>query len=65
MPGIEGYYLAVTHSAVTMAAIMGKLIAREVTGQATASELVPCRPGRFFANHAAIDGGAEAFVSAG
>ena len=65
MPGLEGYYLAVTHSAVTLSAHMAKLIAREVVGQTPAPELEPFRPARFFSNRPAIEGGAEAFTSAG
>jgi glycine/D-amino acid oxidase-like deaminating enzyme len=47
VPGITGYYLAVTHSAVTMSAHLGKLIAREAIGE-EATELAPFRPARFF-----------------
>ena len=65
MPGLEGYYLAVTHSAVTLSAHMAKLIAREVVAQTPVPELEPFRPARFFSNRPAIAGGAEAFISAG
>jgi glycine/D-amino acid oxidase-like deaminating enzyme len=47
VPGIEGYYVAVTHSAVTMSAHLGKLIAREAMGEDVA-ELASFRPARFF-----------------
>jgi glycine/D-amino acid oxidase-like deaminating enzyme len=47
VPGITGYYLAVTHSAVTMSAHLGKLIAREALGE-EAAELASFRPARFF-----------------
>jgi len=47
VPGVDGYYVAVTHSAVTMSAHLGKLIAREAAGEDVA-ELAPFRPARFF-----------------
>ena len=57
VPGIPGYYLAVTHSAVTMSAHLGKLIAREAIGE-EAAELAPFRPARFFGGN--LQPGAEA-----
>jgi glycine/D-amino acid oxidase-like deaminating enzyme len=60
VPGVSGYYLAVTHSAVTLSALLGQLIAQEVTGT-EAPELAPFRPGRFFDGNLAPIGGAEAF----
>lgn len=46
MPGVEGLFLAVTHSAVTMGPLLGRLIAREVlTGEAD-ERLTPFRPDR-------------------
>jgi glycine/D-amino acid oxidase-like deaminating enzyme len=57
VPGIEGYYVAVTHSAVTMSAHLGKLIAREAMGE-EAPELAPFRPARFFTGN--LGPGAEA-----
>jgi glycine/D-amino acid oxidase-like deaminating enzyme len=57
VPGIAGYYVAVTHSAVTMSAHLGKLIAREAAGEAVA-ELAPFRPARFFSGN--LEPGAEA-----
>jgi glycine/D-amino acid oxidase-like deaminating enzyme len=50
VPGIAGYYVAVTHSAVTMSAHLGRLIAREATGEDVA-ELAPFRPSRFFSGN--------------
>jgi len=57
VPGVEGYYIAVTHSAVTMSAHLGKLIAREAAGEDVA-ELAPFRPARFFSGN--LQPGAEA-----
>jgi glycine/D-amino acid oxidase-like deaminating enzyme len=57
VPGVAGYYVAVTHSAVTMSAHLGKLIAREATGEDVA-ELAPFRPSRFFTGN--LGPGAEA-----
>jgi glycine/D-amino acid oxidase-like deaminating enzyme len=57
VPGVEGYYVAVTHSAVTMSAHLGKLIAREASGEDVA-ELAPFRPARFFTGN--LEPGAEA-----
>ena len=54
LPGIDGYYVAVTHSAVTMSAHLGKLIAREALGE-TVTELAPFRPARFFTGNRASD----------
>ncbi|OIV45759.1 hypothetical protein BK025_17300 [Sodalis sp. TME1] len=48
LPGLTGYYCMVTHSGVTLAALLATLAAREmVTGQ-TASALAPFRPDRLF-----------------
>jgi glycine/D-amino acid oxidase-like deaminating enzyme len=52
VPGVAGYYVAVTHSAVTMSAHLGKLIAREAMGE-TVAELAPFRPARFFSGNLA------------
>jgi glycine/D-amino acid oxidase-like deaminating enzyme len=57
VPGVEGYYVAVTHSAVTMSAHIGKLIAREAMGE-EAPELASFRPARFFTGN--LGPGAEA-----
>jgi glycine/D-amino acid oxidase-like deaminating enzyme len=57
VPGVAGYYVAVTHSAVTMSAHLGKLIAREASGEDVA-ELAPFRPSRFFTGN--LGPGAEA-----
>jgi glycine/D-amino acid oxidase-like deaminating enzyme len=68
VPGVDGYYLAVTHSAVTMSAHLGALVAGEVSGGPPDAALAPFRPARFFSGNAGgppIGGGAEAFTRAG
>lgn len=45
--GLAGYYVAVTHSGVTLATLLGGLVADEVLGGPPAAELAPFRPGRF------------------
>ena len=48
-PHLENYYICITHSGVTLAPILGKLVADEVTlGRAT-MDLDPFRPTRFAA----------------
>jgi glycine/D-amino acid oxidase-like deaminating enzyme len=42
-----GYYEAVTHSGVTLAAIIGRLLATEITRGAVSPFLRPYRPDRF------------------
>lgn len=44
-PHVEGYYLAVSHSAVTLAPVLGPLVARELAGEESPL-LAECRPGR-------------------
>jgi glycine/D-amino acid oxidase-like deaminating enzyme len=63
LPGITGYYLAVTHSAVTLSALFGKLVAQEITGT-PAAELELFRPARFFSGNLAPIGDSEAFHQA-
>ena len=60
VPGVSGYYVAVTHSAVTMSAHLGKLVAREAMGE-TVAELAPFRPSRFFSGNLAPGAEATAF----
>jgi glycine/D-amino acid oxidase-like deaminating enzyme len=60
VPGVVGYYVAVTHSAVTLSAHLGKLIAREATGE-DMPELSPFRPARFFTGNVAPGAEATAF----
>ena len=45
LPGTDHLYVAVTHSGVTLAAHLSRLIAAELTGGAPSAELAPYRPG--------------------
>jgi len=58
VPGAGGLYLAVTHSGVTLAAYLARLITAELVSGTAAAELAPYRPGRFAATPArrAADG---------
>jgi glycine/D-amino acid oxidase-like deaminating enzyme len=47
LPWLDSLYLAVSHSGVTLAPVLGRLIAKEVADQATDGLLSPFRPGRF------------------
>jgi len=47
LPGAEWLYVAVTHSGVTLAAHLSRLIAAELTADAPSAELAPYRPDRF------------------
>jgi D-hydroxyproline dehydrogenase subunit beta len=49
LPGADGLYVAVTHSGVTLAAHLARLITAELVTGAAAAELAPYRPGRFTA----------------
>jgi hypothetical protein len=49
LPGAGRFYLAVTHSGVTLAAHLAQLITAELVSGEAAAELVPYRPGRFTA----------------
>lgn len=46
VPGIEGYFEAVTDYGVTLAALIGRSLADEVMGQAANALFAPFRPGR-------------------
>ncbi len=48
MPRVSGYYLAVTHSAVTMSPFIGAAVADEVVRGQRRAELTDFRPARFF-----------------
>ncbi len=48
MPRVEGYYVVVTHSGVTLAPLLGAAVADEVAGGRERAELAPFRPARFF-----------------
>jgi D-hydroxyproline dehydrogenase subunit beta len=47
LPGAEWLYVVVTHSGVTLAAHLSRLVTAELTGGTEAAELAPFRPGRF------------------
>ncbi len=47
LPGVRGVYLAVMHSGVTLAPVVGRLVAQEVLTGEQASQLRGCRPTRF------------------
>ncbi|MEB3963121.1 FAD-dependent oxidoreductase, partial [Streptomyces kunmingensis] len=46
VPGAPGLYHLVSHSAVTLAPVLGRLAARELTTGRSAAELAPYRPDR-------------------
>jgi len=48
VPRVDGYYLAITHSAVTMSAFLGAAVADEVVHGRERAELADFRPARFF-----------------
>jgi glycine/D-amino acid oxidase-like deaminating enzyme len=47
LPWLDPLYLAVSHSGVTLAPALGRLVAKEVADQAADGLLAPFRPGRF------------------
>jgi glycine/D-amino acid oxidase-like deaminating enzyme len=47
LPGAPGLYVAVTHSGVTLAAHLSRLIAAELTTGTALADLAPYRPARF------------------
>jgi D-hydroxyproline dehydrogenase subunit beta len=47
LPGIEGVYVAVTHSGVTLGAHLAELMTSELMAGAQVPELAPYRPARF------------------
>jgi len=48
-PGLDGLYLAVMHSGVTLAPVVGRFAAEEILDGAAIELLAPYRPGRFAA----------------
>lgn len=50
MPGIEGHYMAVTHSGVTISPYLGRAVADEVVRGHEHADLDSFRPQRFFQN---------------
>jgi glycine/D-amino acid oxidase-like deaminating enzyme len=47
LPWLKGLYVAVSHSGVTLAPALGRLVAKEVADQTADGLLAPFRPGRF------------------
>lgn len=47
LPWLDSLYLAVSHSGVTLAPVLGRLIAREVATETADGLLAPFRPARF------------------
>jgi glycine/D-amino acid oxidase-like deaminating enzyme len=47
IPGLANGFVVVTHSAVTMGPLLGRLIAAEIVGQPPSPQLGPFRPDRF------------------
>ena len=47
VPGINGFYVAVTHSGVTLAPLVGQLAAQEITSGQASPELAEYRIERF------------------
>ncbi len=45
---VEGYYVAITHSGVTLSPFLGALVADEIAHRRERAELAPFRPARFF-----------------
>ena len=67
LPGADGLYVAVTHSGVTLAAYLARLITAELVTGAAPAALAPYRPDRFTAAtagcwHADRDGKPEIAV---
>ena len=47
LPNIGGAYVCAMHPGVTLAAVVGRLVAEEIVDAAPAAALAPCRPERF------------------
>jgi D-hydroxyproline dehydrogenase subunit beta len=50
LPGVDGLYVAVTHSGVTLGLRLAELICAELVSDAPTAELAPYRPDRFTAS---------------
>jgi glycine/D-amino acid oxidase-like deaminating enzyme len=48
LPGLDGFYLATSHSGVTLGPLWGMLVASELIDGIEEERLAPFRPGRFF-----------------
>jgi glycine/D-amino acid oxidase-like deaminating enzyme len=46
VPALPGYYLVLTHSGVTLAPVLSRLVAEEITTGAPPAMLLPFRPDR-------------------
>jgi len=46
MPGMDGYYVAVTHSGVTLSPFLARAVAAEIVDESREEQLEPFRPGR-------------------
>lgn len=47
LPNISGAYVCAMHPGVTLAAVVGRLVAEELIDGSSATVLAPCRPARF------------------
>lgn len=47
VPGVEGAYVVVTHSGITLAPILGRCVAQEIMRKTPAASLSPYRPNRY------------------
>jgi glycine/D-amino acid oxidase-like deaminating enzyme len=65
LPGLPSLYLAVTHSGVTVAPSLGRLVARELTGGPPEPLLEAFRPGRFATRAAALARDVDAVFEGG
>lgn len=55
VPGARDVYMAVTHSGITLAVILGRYVSREILTETPVSELAPYRPTRFASDRAGLD----------
>jgi glycine/D-amino acid oxidase-like deaminating enzyme len=49
MPGLDGYYVVVTHSGVTLSPFLARAVAAEIANDVREARLEPFRPGRLLA----------------
>ncbi len=59
MPGLDGYYVATTHSGVTLSPFLGRALAGEIVLDRPEPALAPFTPERFFAEQTASSVSAE------
>jgi glycine/D-amino acid oxidase-like deaminating enzyme len=52
MPGVEGYYVVVTHSGVTLSPLLARAAANEIVHHTPEPRLAPFRPGRLLETRA-------------